>query len=111
MSRTAYTAGVKVGFPQSGYAASLVLGPANPSLPRYEILEKMGATIEVLVTSLRPSGQPDNFSRHLLEITRREGAAVAHFYSTREAYDANVNGGTNPRTIDRAMKRGYLRSC
>lgn len=83
-------------------------GQADPSLPRYEILDKMGATIDVLVATLSPNRDAATLKRHLLEITRREGAGAANFYSTREAYDANVNGGTNPRTIDRAMKRGYL---
>lgn len=81
--------------------------PPSGSFPKYTVLEELGASIHVLVPTLRKSTARDELSRIADEIALRERATEVYLYSTRAAYEINVNGSQSARD-DQTLNRGLL---
>lgn len=80
---------------------------ASTSLPRYTVLEELGASIHVLVPTVRKATPRDELSRIARDIAVRESANEVYLYTTRAAYQINVNGSQGARD-DQILNRGLL---
>lgn len=80
---------------------------SSESLPKYTVLEELGASIHILLATLRKSTPREALSRIAREIAGRESANEVYLYTTGASYEINVNGSQGAHD-DRTLDRGLL---